>query len=104
MDAAIASHYNTRDAQRIAKALDEKDAEARAVYTNSGNWFDTLAADLAASATSANENIRVILTLYAGEAIAHAPVGSIYFDGSPADDNWDELLREFQREIATRRA
>lgn len=95
MDAGIADTINRRDVQLIAAQLDKNDL---AMPTPEIRWQHSPMADTLIADTPDTNGDRAWLV----GALAARTVGT-YFDGAPADSDWDNLFSHFRAEILNRR-
>lgn len=97
MDSSLANDINRRDARIIAEYLDTLDPEGRTYFGE--DWFETAAADIMLRNDDGTNPDRAFwLGLWAQKA------PGLYFDGAPADCDWENLYSHLRAEILARRA
>lgn len=94
MDAGIADTLNRQDAKRIAARLDQADESILDGMLLSTPWYRTAIADTFMGDTSARAWV-------VGQITTNLP--GLYFDGEPADGDWDNLFSHLRAEIEARR-
>ena len=95
MDASLANDINRRDARLIAERFDE----IVRVWPALGEWAEGSIADTLMSEDAARASDRAWLV---GALAACTP--GLYFDGDPADCDWENLYSHLRAEILVRRA
>lgn len=100
MDAAIADTFNRRDARYMARYMDFVQAGMRSVGgVGITDWW---AGGFADDILTNNDAGRLAIGI-----LAHASADNyrevMYFDGAPADNDWDALISHFGAEIEKRR-
>jgi hypothetical protein len=95
MDAGTADTINRRDVQLIAAQLDKNDL---AMPVPEIRWPHSAMADTLVSDAADSNGDRAWLV---GHLAARTP--GTYFDGAPADADWENLFGHFRAEIQTRR-
>jgi len=98
MDAALASSINRRDARLIAEHLDALDTR---LSSDRKPWY----LGPMGRAFIEDENCASANSYRAWLIGKHAwRIPDLYFDGAPADADWDDLFAHLRAEILARRA
>lgn len=97
MDASLANDINRRDARLMAEYLDRYDAEY--LLPGQPEWAESITADMVMTDNPEGAAARA---WFVGTLGARTP--GVYFDGAPADCDWDNLYSHLRAEIAARRA
>lgn len=96
MEAGIADTINREDARRIAEHLDLYDIDL--CPTEHGPWYLTTAADVMLKTDDFTGSDRAWLT-----GVFAAATPGLYFDGNPADCDWENLYEHLRVQIRARR-